>query len=177
VDFIKGMFAGAIALCSVTVANATPISWVDTIDFNPDRYIAPNSSVSYNHDILDNGYTPLVDSIYGYSLSVNLYDDGDNGLEVALVNVPGVGGDKVYFDLSGSEFGGWSLAGYGQLALTGLYDVTISSLWGDFFLGSSTLTVRGDERSVPEPGALGLLALAMLGMVAASRRKRGPLAS
>jgi hypothetical protein len=160
-------------MCPLAAANATPITWVDSIDFNPDRYIAPYTSTSYTHDIRDNGFTPLVDLIYGYSLNVNLHDDADTGLEVALVNVAGVTGDRVYFDLSGSEFGGWSLAGYAQLALTGLYDVTISSLYGDFFLDGSTLTVRGDERSVPEPGALGLLALALLGIAFASRRKRG----
>ena len=133
------------------------------IDFNPDRYIAPNSPASYTHDIRDDGYRPLLDSIVGYSLNVNLYDDADQQLEVAVLDVPGLLGDKVFFDLSGEEYGGWSLAGFTQLAITGLYDVTVSSKQGDFYLGSSTFTVRGDTaRSVPEPDSLTLLALVSL---------------
>ena len=173
---IRRLFCCAIAAFSISVANATPVTWVDTIDFYPDRYIQPFSSSSYKHDIRDEGYTPLIDSISDYSLTVNLRDDGDSGLEVALIDATGLLGDRIFFDLSGEEFGGWSLVGYTQLALTGLYNVTVSSLYGDFFLAGSTLTVRGDERSVersvPEPGALGLLGLALLSLTVASIRKR-----
>jgi hypothetical protein len=173
VELIKRLFLCTAAACSISVAHATPMTWVDTIEL--DRYIMPFSSTDYTHDIRDEGYTPLVDSISSYSLTVNLYDDGDDKLEVALIDAPGLLGDRIFFDLSGEEFGGWSLVGYTQLALTGLYDVTVSSWYGDFFLADSTLTVRGDEhsgqRSVPEPGALGLLGLALLGLTLVSRRK------
>ena len=175
-ESIRRLFCCAIAAFSISVANATPVTWVDTIDFYPDRYIQPFSSSSYKHDIRDEGYTPLIDSISDYSLTVNLRDDGDSGFEVALIDATGLLGDRIFFDLSGEEFGGWSLVGYTQLALTGLYNVTVSSLYGDFFLAGSTLTVRGDERSVersvPEPGALGLLGLALLSLTVASIRKR-----
>jgi hypothetical protein len=151
------------------IASATPITWTDTISFDPDRYIAPNSPASYTHDIRDDGYRPLIDSVVGYSLNVNLYDDADQQLDVAMLDVPGLLGDKVFFDLSGEEYGGWSLAGFAQLAITGLYDVTVSSKQGDFYLGSSTFTVRGDTaRSVPEPDSLTLLALVVLAAGATS---------
>lgn len=170
---IKSVLAAALLAGSFS-AHAVPVTWVDTIDFTPDRYIAPNSSYSYTHNILDNGYNPGVDYIYGYSLSVNLYDDGDRDLDVALIDVPGLLGDTVFFNLSGVEYGGWSLEGLAQLTFTGTYGVTITSLIGDFFLGSSTLTVRGEEnsRSVPEPGTLGLLGLGLLGVGAGMRKKK-----
>ena len=96
-------------------------------------------------------------------MNVNLYDYGDQALDEVLLDVPDVLGDKVFFDLSGEEYGGWSLAGFTQLAITGLYDVTVSSKQGDFYLGSSTFTVRGDTaRTVPEPDSLTLLALVSL---------------
>jgi len=47
--------------------------------------------------------------------------------------------------------------------------VAISSLLGDFYLGSSTLTVQG--HSVPEPGTLALFGAALLGF-GLIRRKR-----
>ena len=171
---IKGFVAGVMLIGSIAAANATPTTWVDTIDFNPDKYIPSHGSFSYTHDIRDNGYTPLVDPIFGYSLSVDLYDDGDQNSEIALVEVPNLfgQGNQVFFDLSGAEFGGWSLAGYLELTFTDLYDMTVASLRGDFYLGSSTLTVRGDDRhSVPEPGALALLGLGLLGVGLASRKK------
>jgi hypothetical protein len=165
----------AVLMTGSMAAHATPVTWVDSIDFTPDRYIAPYSSYSYSHNILDNGYNPGVDSIYNYALNVNLYDDNDRGLDVALINVPGLIGDTLFFSLSGSEYGGWSLEGQTQLTQTGTYGVTITSLIGDFFLGSSTLTVRGEEngsRSVPEPGTLGLLGLGLLGVGAGMRKKK-----
>lgn len=161
-------------LASMATAHALPVTWVDTIDFTPDRYVAPFASYGYTHNIVDNGYTPFVDGIYGYSLNVNLYDDNDRAMDVALVDVPGILGDTLFFNLSGREYGGWSLIGQAQLILTGYYDVRITSLAGDFFLGSSTLTVRGEEnsRSVPEPATLGLLGLGLLGVGASVRRKK-----
>jgi hypothetical protein len=171
----KLILAAVLTIGSVTTANAALVTWVDTIDFTPDRYVAQYSSFSYTHNILDNGYTPTVDSILGYSLNVNLLDDRDRNLEVALVNVPGLTGDTMFFNLSGSEYGGWSLAGQTQLSANGLYSVTISSLLGDFFVGGSTLTVRGDERgstSVPEPGTLSLFGLGLLALGSGLRKRK-----
>lgn len=171
-SFIKSLLLAGISACSIAAAHATPATWVDSIDFTPDRYISTSTSFSYTHDIRDDGFTPLTDLVYDYSLTVDLFDDGDQALEVALVNSPGLLADRVFFELSGQEFGGWSLAGYAQIALTGLYDVTVSSLSGDFFLGSSTLVVQGDDRhSVPEPGATALLLLGLLGAAWAWRRR------
>ena len=169
---IKGLVA-TVLLAGAGVANAGPAVWTDHINWNPDRYIGSGSSYSYTHNINDNGFSPLVDFISDYQLSVNLYDDGDRGLEIVLVDVPGITGDVLEFNVSGAEFGGWSLIGYLQLALTGLYDVTIASITGDFYLGDSTLTAWGeDNTNVPEPATLGLLGLSLLGAGALARKKK-----
>ena len=90
-QLLKSLLVGVTFAGAMSVANATPITWVDAIDFTPDRYIAPHASSSYT-----------------------------------------------------------------QLELSGLYDVTIFTLDGAF-LGSPTLTVRGDRpSSVPEPAHHGL---------------------
>ena len=114
-QLIKNLFVGITFAGAMSVAHATPITWVDAIDFTPDRYIAPHASSSYTHDLRDDGFSPLSDLVLGYSLSVDLYDDGDKALEVALIDTPGLAGDKIFFDLAGQELGGWSLAGFAQL--------------------------------------------------------------
>jgi len=101
--------------------------------------------------------------VSSYSLAVNLYDDGgrNDGAEIALIDMPGLLGDRAFFDLSGTESGGWSVQGFAQLQSSGKITVTIDSLLGDFYLGDSTLTVNGNSPytvrqkvAVPEPGTL-----------------------
>ncbi|HLS80118.1 MAG TPA: PEP-CTERM sorting domain-containing protein [Steroidobacter sp.] len=175
----KSFLAAATLLGFAAAANAVPYTWVDDIDFTPDRYITPGSPAGYTHSILDDGFNPLIDLVYDYELRIDLFDDNDDPwyapLEIAVISQPGVIGDTIYFDLSGTEFGGWSLAGHALLALTGELSVVVASIAGDFFLGGSTLTVWGEElggTSVPEPATLGLFGLGLLAVGAVARKKK-----
>ena len=173
---IKSLAAALLLSALAGTANASYIeySWSDLYDPNPDLKVPPKRE--FTHDLRDgaDGFRPLTDLITSYTLSVHLYDDSDDGWfnifdELAIVG--GSGGNQYYFDLSGAEFGGWSLLGYLQLNLTGTYSVTIESLWGDICFGASRLDAKG-YRAVPEPGTLALLALGLIGMgVALSRRR------
>jgi hypothetical protein len=153
------------------VANAGPVTWTDFHNFTPDRLVTILSPVIYTHDITTDGFKPGVDSIDSYSLSFDLYDDKDRAGEIALFSQPGDLFSNQYFNLSGTEGAGWTMAGVWFLEGSGRLTVAISSatLLGDFYLGSSTLTVKG--HSVPEPGTLALFGAALLGF-GLIRRKR-----
>jgi len=155
-------------------ALAIPYTWVDTIDFTPDRFVSNFQATSYTHNIVDNFFNPGQDTISSYSLKVKLYDNGgrcDFG-ELAFINQPGLAGDGFYtFNYSNQTFG-WSLAGLISLNSLGKLDVTVSSVFGDFYLDSSVLTAFGNEVApVPEPGTMVLLGIGMLGLAIYGKRR------
>jgi len=152
-----------------SAANAGPVTWTDFHDFTPDRLVSFFNPVIYSHDITDDGFSSGFDQVDSYALTFNLYDDRDNASEIALFSQPGDLFSNTFFNLTGTESAGWTLAGAWQLESSGHLTVAISSLLGDFYLGSSTLTVKG--HSVPEPGTLALFGAALLGF-GLIRRKR-----
>jgi hypothetical protein len=155
-------------------ANASPMIWTDSIDFKPAELVTLKNPVSFVHDITDaasGGFVVGSDTVSSYELVLDLFDDWDRAVEVAFIAQPGLLGDSVYFDLSGTEYGGWSLLGQWQIQSEGRLSVTVASLLGDFYIGGSELVVAGNRRAVPEPGTLALLggALIAIGMM---RRRR-----
>jgi hypothetical protein len=152
------------------VANAIPATWEDPIDFTPDHLVTTWSPVIYTHDITDNGFVVGADTVSSYYLTLDLYDDNDRAGEIALFSDPGNWVAGVWSDLSGWEGAKGTVFGRWLLEDTGHLTVAISSLAGDFYLGSSTLTVKGNH-TVPEPATLALFGAALLGF-SLVRRKR-----
>lgn len=181
-----GLGAAAAAAMSVSVAQATPVTWHDV--YNPaDIYLAGNSSISFAHDVTDTvgstpGFRPGIDSISSASLTIWLYDDaffGDlpylgDGQEAVQFSFDGLGwsaptavGGNAWFE----DAFDFSLA---NLLSDGKISVSLRGAGGDFMFDRSVLTVHGDTgapTNVPEPATLALFGLGLLGAGMAGRRK------
>ena len=103
-------------------------------------------------------------------LSIQLYDDGNDWAEVAWINLPG---PDVLVEVNYTNVNvGLSLQGLAMLNSYGKLDVTIIDLFGDFYLGGSTLVARGNTvNPVPEPGTILLLGTGMVGLGLFLRKK------
>ncbi len=141
---------------------------------------------SYSHDI--NDQFTLGTAISG-TLSINIYDDqqcvwilgcfDDVDGEMAVITV-----ENFDFDTGGlwgsvilSAAPGWAnslqIQALAAINASGILDIQIRSLFGDFWVGDSTLTiVTSDVQAVPEPTTITMLALGLLSMVGLNRRRR-----
>jgi hypothetical protein len=177
--------AAIIGFAASAQAAFVPASWSENIGGN--TYVDAGQWHVYQHDIKGDGFRPLQDLVTDFTLTIDLFDDSkDKGIfrgETAQIFISSLPtsifgssvGDKVFqsdvFDFSLTN--GWTFSGLLELNALGTLTVGITSLWGDFVVGDSSLVANGYSNTpaqVPEPGTIALLGLGLLG-VGFGRRK------
>lgn len=138
---------------------------VDTVEQNV--FVDWFGSHSYTHDINDDGFS--LGSALSATLEVEIADDSnsffDGGEFIAFI-VEGFDFDTGGLTFGTTFLGDLEINALGFLNADGFLDVTITSIFGDFYVGKSTLTVQ-----VPEPATLALLGFGLVGIGMARRRK------
>lgn len=143
-------FAGVI---TDTVTQSAFVGWFD--------------SHSYEHDITDDGFD--IGTALSGTLEIAISDDGGwfDGGELVLFTVEAFDLDTGGFSFGSAFSGDLEVNALGALNTDGLLGITISSLWGDFYVENSTLTVT---TAVSEPASIALLGLGLLGLGFARRK-------
>ena len=149
-------------LLATSTAHAIPI--IDTVDQN--AYVGWGDTHSYTHNLLDDTAFTLGTAVSG-TINIQIFDDTDSGWfqgEGILIVVDDFDFDTGGIILSASTFANEiEINALAKINNSGMLDISISSLWGDFYVGQSILTIETADVSVPEPGILGLLSLGLLG--------------
>ncbi len=166
----KFLFAVTFIFGAVGAANASVIHTDTYTNANAGTIMSGSlfgakDSVSWQFNILGDGYNPASEEVTAATVSLNLSDDGGffDWFEFATLDV----GTNLFFWEVDTGTSSFSIDSLMVLSSTGILDVTLTAVSGDFYFNSATLDATA--RSVSGPASLALLGLGLLGLSAVRR--------
>jgi hypothetical protein len=164
------------ALLFALPALANAYTWDETLNFDAPQ-ITLSSPFSFTHDLTTDGFNYNSDYITSYKLTLGLHND--NGMfDYVTIDQPGLFNNTDTLLLNwtvASVNSGTSIQGLWSLNNDGTLAITVKSIFGSFFLDSSTLVAdgrQGQVSNVPEPASIALLAVGLIGIAVMRRGTR-----
>ena len=161
----------ALTVCMVFIlfAGNAHALWTDVYNPTDVFFNSDNLFYTFTHDIRDNGFDVGLETVTGFTLTMNFYDDRDWLPESFMVDI--IGDLSLPTWLFQASLFNAEINGDATLNESGMLTVNIYRVVGDFYFAQSTLTAEGKDVAVPEPTTMLLLGLGLVGIAAVRRRK------
>lgn len=173
---LKNIVLGTVGLMASFAISLSAQAGVIADTINQNVFVDWFGSHQYTHDLNDDGFV-LGTAISG-TLEIAISDDANFcddclGRESITVIVDLLDGDTGQTGLSAADWDAdLEIIALAKVNADGKLDVEVKSIWGDFYVGKSVLTVITEDAKVPAPAAFGLIGIGLLGAGFAGRRRR-----
>lgn len=161
-----------IAVATLFMASAAAHAGVIVDVEEVNTYVGLWSSTTWTHDLSDDSF--VLGSAQSADIIIQFWDDQKRDLpELASIIIGTIDfkDGAIVYNPTSTWTGSLGFNSLASLNAYGLLEVNVWSLFGDFYIGNSTLTVTTDDVvSVPESSSIMLFALGLFGLVV-SRRK------